>query len=397
MSKRLWQPPRLRVGEGNEEERRATWLELFYDLVFVVAIAQLAHYLDGHVSLSGFLGFVALFVPIWWCWLGATFYASRFDTDDLGHRLLALLQMAIAAALAVNVHHGLGESSVGFALSYIAFRTVLIAQYLSAGYFVPTARPLTNWYIRGFAISVVLWSLSILVPIPWRFGFWIVGLIIDFATPLSAGRLVVQIPPSISHIPERLGLFTIIVLGESIVAVVRGVGEREWDASSVLAAFLGLSIAFSFWWIYFDSLDGSPLKRIRIGQLHIAMTWLYAHLPLAIGLAAAGVGVDQLIASTNSGALPDGTRWLLCSAVALCLSVLALIHLISCTFGAIRQRKILSAYRLGAALFVLILAAAGSGLSAILVVGLIAFACAIQVVLDLLLTRKFKPSTQEIG
>jgi low temperature requirement protein LtrA len=107
MAKGLWQPPRLRVGQDLEEERRATWLELFYDLVFVVAIAEVAHKLHGEVSLLGFVSFVALFVPIWLCWLGATFYATRFDTDDLGHRLLTLLQMALIAALAVNVHHGL--------------------------------------------------------------------------------------------------------------------------------------------------------------------------------------------------------------------------------------------------------------------------------------------------
>ena len=396
MSKGLWEPPRLRVSADSQEERRATWLELFFDLIFVVAIAELAHYLEGHLSLSGFFGFVALFVPIWWCWVGSTFYATRFDTDDLGHRLLTFLQMALVAALAVNVHHGLGESSTGFALSYAAFRSLLIVQYLSAGYFVPSARPLIRRYVQGFAISVVLWSVSLLVPIPWRFGFWIVGLIVDFAVPLTAGRLMAQLPPSISHVPERLGLFTIIVLGESVVAVVRGVAEKEWDVSSVMAAMLGLSIAFSLWWIYFDSVDGSPLRAVKAGKIRIAMTWLYAHLPLAIGLAATGVGVDQIV-SSKADALPDGSRWLLCGAVALCLSVLALIHLITCTLGTTRLRKILSAYRLGAAIFVLVLAAAGSGLSSIVLVALVAFACVIQVVLDLLLTRRFKTSTEEIS
>jgi low temperature requirement protein LtrA len=190
-----------------------------------------------------------------------------------------------------------------------------------------------------------------------------------------------------------LGLFTIIVLGESVVAVVRGVAEKEWDVSSVLAAMLGLSIAFSLWWIYFDSVDGSPLRSVKAGKIRIAMTWLYAHLPLAIGIAATGVGVDQIV-SSEAGILPDAARWLLCGAVALCLSVLALIHLITCTLGTTRRRKILSAYRLGAAIFVLVLAAAGSGLSSIVLVALVAFACVLQVVLDLLLTRKVKTASQ---
>ena len=89
----LWQPPRLRIDEENEEERKATWLELFYDLIFVVAIAELSHSLSKDVSVHGFISFVALFIVVWWCWLGATFYATLFDTDDIRDRLLTFLLM----------------------------------------------------------------------------------------------------------------------------------------------------------------------------------------------------------------------------------------------------------------------------------------------------------------
>ena len=109
---------------NNNTNRHATWLELFYDLVFVVVISQLAHNLEEDFSLYGFLGFLALFVPVWWSWTGAAFYATRFDTDDLGHRILILLQMIGAAALAVNVSDGLGNDSAGFALSYAAIPEV---------------------------------------------------------------------------------------------------------------------------------------------------------------------------------------------------------------------------------------------------------------------------------
>lgn len=97
------QPPQLRSREDGEDHRHATWLELFYDLVFVVAIAQLAHNLSNDVSLSGFSGFVVLFIPVWWAWIGTTFYANRFDSDDIGHRLLTGLQMVAIAAIAVNI------------------------------------------------------------------------------------------------------------------------------------------------------------------------------------------------------------------------------------------------------------------------------------------------------
>jgi low temperature requirement protein LtrA len=390
MTKSLWQPPRLRTPQDQEEERHATWLELFYDLVFVAAISEVAHSLSEHVSLSGYLGYVLLFVPIWWSWVGATFYATRFDTDDLGHRLLTLLQMIAIAVLAVNVHHGLGDSSTGFALSYITVRSILIIQYLVAGYHLVAARGLTTWYAIGFGIAAVIWLMSIFVPAPWRFGLWGLALILDFATPLTAGHLVAKVPPSFSHIPERLGLFTIIVLGESVIAVVRGVAQLEWGVSSAMEAVVGMSIAFSLWWIYFDSVDGSPLRSMGAGRMGIGLMWLYAHLPLAIGIAGAGVGVEHVIASKAGIALSTADRWLICFSVALCLISLSIIHLITCTLGTTRRRKILAAYRLGSAAFILILAVAGSTLSPIMVIGLVAVACAVQVILDLLGTHQSK-------
>jgi low temperature requirement protein LtrA len=395
MTKSLWQPPRLRTAEDQEEERRATWLELFYDLVFVAAIAEVAHSLGEHVSLSGYIGYVLLFVPVWWSWVGATFYATRFDTDDLGHRLLTLLQMIAIAVLAVNVHHGLGESSVGFALSYVTVRGILIVQYLVAGYHVAAARGLTNWYATGFGIAAVIWLVSVFVPAPWRFGLWILALIIDFATPLTAGKLVAKLPPSFSHVPERLGLFTIIVLGEAVIAVVRGVAQLEWGVSSAVEAVLGMGIAFSLWWIYFDSVDGSPLRGMRDGRMGIGLIWLYSHLPLAIGIAATGVGVEHVIASEAGIALAAAERSLICFSVALCLIALSVIHLITCTLGTTRRRKILAAYRLGSAAFILILAVAGIALSPVMLIGLVAVACGVQVVLDLRGTRQsqLKPNS----
>jgi low temperature requirement protein LtrA len=217
---------------------------------------------------------VLLFVPVWWSWVGATFYATRFDTDDLGHRLLRLLQMVAISVLAVNVHHGLEESSAGFPLSYVTIRGILIVQYLLAGYHVKAARPLTNWYVRGFGIGAMLWLVSVFVPAPWRFGLWVLGLLADFITPLTAGKLVAQIPPSFTHVLERLGLFTIIVLDEAVIAVVKGVAQVEWGALSAIEAVLGMVIAFSLWWVYFDTVDGSPLRAMGVGRMDIGLTWL---------------------------------------------------------------------------------------------------------------------------
>lgn len=104
-----------------EKERHATWLELFYDLVFAAAVSQIGHLLYvNNSSITAFLGTASLFVPVYWAWIGVTFYSTRFETDDLIHRLMVLLQMMGAAALTINIHDALGETSGNFAISYAA-------------------------------------------------------------------------------------------------------------------------------------------------------------------------------------------------------------------------------------------------------------------------------------
>ena len=325
-----WRPPRLRGSEVEGERRHATWLELFYDLVFVVAVAALADALHHDLTLAGFLTYAALFVPVWWCWIGPTFYATRFDTDDLEHRVVTFLQMGAVGALAINVRDGLGDTSTGFAIAYVISRALLILQYTRAGRHVPTARPLTDRYAVGFGIAAIVWLASVVVPPPFRFGLWGAGLILDFLTPLGAGRLHARIPPDLFHLPERFGLFTIIVLGESVVATVAGLSNQRWDVVSILTALLGLGLAFSLWWIYFDHVDDAAIPTVqatrRVGTYQI---WLYTHLPLMIGLAAAGVGVEVAVSSPPLEPLEVPARLLLAGSVALCLVCLGVIHLTS--------------------------------------------------------------------
>lgn len=375
------QPPRLRVGEAGETEfRRVTWLELFYDLVFVVAVSQLAHNLSKDVSLKGFVGFVGLFTPLWWAWIGTTFYANRFDADTVVRRILMGVQMLAVAAIAVNIHHGLDDTSGGFALAYAAARGVLVLEYLWAGWCIPPARGLTTHYAIGFAIAALFWFVSAFVPRPFRFILWGVGLLIDFATPLTAQREQARFMPHTEHLPERFGLFTIIVLGEAVIAVVRGVSEMEWSVMSVLCAILGFIIAFCFWWIYFDNVDGSSLRAVKTtGEVGRFQIWLYVHLPLVIGLAATGVGVEHIILHPDRLPLSTADRWLLCGSMALCFVSLAVLH----RTGVIFKCKARTKHRLWAAVALLLVAIAGANLLPLVIIALTAVVCLVQVGLDL--------------
>ena len=384
MKKILWKPPRLRIGAGAEGERHATWLELFYDLLFAAVVAQLTFELSQDLSGFGVLTFVALCVPVWWAWVGQSFYATRFDTDDLGHRLFIIAQMFAVAAMAVNVHAGLGRGSAGFALSYAAVRFLLVGEYLGAHVFVPDARALTRRYGLGFGLAAAIWLVSAWVPAPARFYLWGLGLLIDFATPLSAGKLHAQLAPHATHLPERFALFILIVLGEAIAGVVMGLTTHPWSAQSGLTAALGLSIAFSLWWVYFDNIDGAAIRAARAqGRIWLYQGWLYVHLPLVMGLAASAVGVEYAVASPQDLVLPPGERWLVCGATALVLLSIGCIQLfIDASRGEIQKTRL--AFRFGGAAAALVLGALGA-MSPPNLLGLLALVGVLQVTQELFL------------
>src|SRR5690349_10702387 len=173
-TRQWWERPRLwGTGPGEAEaERRVSWLELFSDLIFVVVISQLAHYLAVHLSWSGLVGYGLPFVAAWWAWIGGTVYNERFETEDLSYRFFTFLYLLTIAGLAIFAHDALGTLSVGFALSYAANRALIIALWLRGGWHAPTFRPVSNRYAVGFAISLVMFVASTFVPVPWRFLLW---------------------------------------------------------------------------------------------------------------------------------------------------------------------------------------------------------------------------------
>src|SRR5262249_10531707 len=151
--------------------RRVSWLELFFDLVFVVVIAELARYLAGHVSWSGVIHYVLLFGPAWWAWIGGTFYNIRFETEDLSYRLFTFLLMLPVGAMAIFAHGGT-DTAVGFALAYAIARTIVVVLWVRGGWYAPAFRPVSNRYAVGFSISILLFVASIFVEPPLRFGLW---------------------------------------------------------------------------------------------------------------------------------------------------------------------------------------------------------------------------------
>lgn len=330
--RQLIQPPRLWPAEA-ASSRRVTWLELFFDLIFVAAVAQVDTPLSVNYSWAGVFRFLAFFVLIWWAWVGHTLYSTRFDTDDLVQRLLTLIQMFAVAAMAANAKDAFDSRySAGFAAAYAAMRLVLVFQYLRVRQ-LPASRRLAMHYATGFGAAAVVWMASAVVDAPIRYGLWALALAIDLGTPFLALDHAEKIPPDSAHLPERFGLFTIILLGESIVAVMHGMESQEyWSLPAALSAFQGMCIAFCFWWWYFDGAAGASERPIRTRRQAILFhLWNYAHWPLYIGIALAAVGVKHVVALAPGEHLHPVEAWILCGSVALAMGSVTVIGMTSRT------------------------------------------------------------------
>jgi len=320
-------PPRWRSEHGLEAGRRVTWLELFFDLVFVAAVAQVGTRLRDDYSIAGLLRFTFLFILIWWAWLGHTTFSTRFDTDDLVQRALTWLQMFLVAVMAINATGALdSRDSAGFAAAYSLMRFVLVAQYLRARH-VRQARSLIARNATSCGVGATLWLVSALIPAPERFWLWAIALTIDIATPLLTTTHLVRVPHDAAHLPERYGLFSIILLGESMVAVMTGMGRQEyWSVGAASSAILGMALVFAIWWWYFDGVEAVGERMVRSTRDAIRFhIWSYAHVPLYLGIAVAGVGVEHVIVTATGAPLHRVEGWILCSAVATIMCALIVI------------------------------------------------------------------------
>jgi low temperature requirement protein LtrA len=306
-------------------DRAATPLELFFDLCFVVAVAVLAADLhhgvaDGH-PWDAAATYGLLFVPIWWAWMSFTWFATAFDHDDPVHRVLTMLQMAGVLAVAATAHRAAVGEVVPFALAYTAMRVPLVLQWLRAARHDPAHRRFATTYATGLAGAQVLWVLGALLSGPLMAVVFLLALVTDLLTPVLAVHRAPGPVFHAGHIAERYGLFTLIVLGETVLAVTLGLQETvEGEValrSAVPIVVAALVVVFASWWIYFDTLGRDGLTRNR----RAAFVWGYGHYLLYAALAAAGAGVQaQLELVAHDG--QDTARAALAVPVALALAAI---------------------------------------------------------------------------
>jgi low temperature requirement protein LtrA len=297
-----WQRAALRTDEDSELDRRVSWLELFFDLVFVVVIARLSHDLAQHVDRRGVIEFCLQFMAVFWAWNAFTYYTERFESDGLETRLFTFLAMATVAGLAVWAEDGLGAHYAGFVTAYLLTRAVNMAQWIRAGIHEPRFRPTAARFVAGYVVAAVLALAGLRAGDTVRWVLFAAAVLIEIGTPALTIRLQAALPRlSTSKFPERFGQLTMIVLGESVVGVVTGLSDlnaaHKLDGTRLGQGVLGLCLGFGLWWIYFDFIG----RRPPMARFGVALGWVYLHLLALIGITATGAGVSLLIADGAEG------------------------------------------------------------------------------------------------
>lgn len=338
--------PVLRTLDQTADERHASWLELFFDLVFVVAVSRLAHLLTEHSDAGGFLKYAVLFLPIWYLWVGFTFYADRFETEETAYRILMFTGMLAVTGLSLSLGGAFSPAGdPAFVSCYVFVRLVLVTLYSRAAYYVPLARPYCLQFIGGLTVSSVMILLSLLVDAPARYVIWAVSLAFELAIPFINRKATRQIPIDRSHIPERLGLFTIIVIGEAVVATATGVSTVAWTAGAVLTASLGFAVAAAIWWINFEFVEDNAIKS---KDLVPRFVYLYGHFVIVASIVAAGVGVEHAISESGEAHLHISTLALIAGGVSGYLTAITIVRMVTgvCNLVVVRIASIAGAIAL---------------------------------------------------
>lgn len=289
----------------DEPHRVSTSLELLFDLTFVVAIAsitaQLAHGIaSGHAG-EALVPFLEVFFAIWWAWMNFTWFASSFDTDDVPYRLMTMLQMGGVLVLAAGVPAAFNDGDfAGVTLGYLIMRIGLIAQWLRASFEDEGSRRTARRYAIGIGVVQLGWLLRLGLAQSgnltgeWQLPTFLVLAVAELSVPLWAERTGhTQWHPH--HIAERYGLFTIILLGESVLAASTGLeGALAGGGVSgelVVLAIAALVLLFAFWWLYFLEPSGEGLAA----RPNLSYLWGYGHYGIFAALAALGAGLEVAV------------------------------------------------------------------------------------------------------
>jgi low temperature requirement protein LtrA len=274
-------------------EKRVTWAELFFDLVFVFAVTQVAALLHADHSWAGVLRALVVFVPIWWGWVGTSVHANIHDVDNPIDRIgifavgLASLFMAMATTQAY------GSRGLLFGISYLMLRVILAALVFRG------PRLTLNAFSVALLVTGPLLTIGGLVGDPdLRLAIWGLAALVDLGAPALLRRRLALVRYEASHLPERFGLFLIIALGESIVGIGMG-AVADLTVARGVAVAAAFALTCALWWLYFAFAAGAMRHALEVAEIKtdvIRPVLAYGHLIFIAAIIAVAVGLAEVVA-----------------------------------------------------------------------------------------------------
>ena len=286
---------------GEPGEARVAPIELFFDLVFVFALTQVTAFLAEDLSWPGLGRGLMLLAALWWAWVCYAWLTDAVPPEaELSARLVLLAAMAAMILASLAVPRAFAEAGLLFGVAYLVVRVLHVVLYALVTRRTPDARRAVLRLAPGFLLSSALLVAAGASEDPLRPALWLLALLMDYGAPLISGVAGLRVKPA--HFVERHGLFIIIALGESIVAI--GAAGVSHDPAVLVAAVLGVAVAAGLWWAYFDVVALAAERRLTTlhgheRTVHARDSYTYLHLLMVAGIVLVALGIKKTLAHVD--------------------------------------------------------------------------------------------------
>ncbi|NOV02067.1 low temperature requirement protein A [Paenibacillus planticolens] len=275
--------------------KKVTWLELFYDLLFVAAVSKATHVLlhAEHESIAPeyIIKFVLIFIPIWWAWVGQTLFNNRYGQDVFAHRIYMILQLFFVLIMTFSLSTDFDRYYVPFFIGYIGSRVLTALQYLTIQKGEVSHRAATARFLgTRFWIGIMISSASLFFDSWVRYLILYAGIAVDVFLPVIGRRFLVHTPINTHHLLERFALFTLILLGESVVSTLAVLQTSNGTLASILFAALAFILVIAIWWQYFENIERKVDKELQTA----GQTIIYGHLLVYLSLSTIAASIQLL-------------------------------------------------------------------------------------------------------
>lgn len=293
---------------------RVTYVELFFDLVFVLALTQLSAYLYENQTPQGAFEGAIMVCALWWAWVSTTWVTNWLDPVKLPVRGAVIALAFVALVMSVSIAEAFGDRAWAFAIAYVVFqvgRTGFIV-WATVRHDRSVARDFA--FVLGWTVaSGVLWIVGALLPLTWQLPFWaaalaleLLGTVLGFPIPGRGRVLLRSWDLSGPHIAERTALFVLIALGEGLLVTGFAFVAKESSASSIASMVTAFVAAAAAWWIYFDHGERVGAEAIEASDeparlARTAYTWV--HLPIIAGIVLMSVGDKEMLSHPDQRGL----------------------------------------------------------------------------------------------